>query len=188
MKLLAMDLSLTNAGVCRLRDVRAGQPVWDIETVRVPLTRIAGARPGTTKAGAGLKGVERLVWWYLWLVEEIADGAELIVLEAPILHGTGMHSDIGELMGAIKLTAHQRDIPVKMVAVSQIKKWATGSGAADKQRMIDTATEAMGGELTLDEHQADAYWLAHLSWATWGEGEPDTPSRTLLAKTLRGTK
>ena len=188
MKLLAMDLSLTNAGVCRLQDVRAGQPVWDLETVRVPETRIAGWRPGTTKAGPRLNGVERLSWWSSWLVEEIADGADFIVIEAPILHGTGRHSDIGELMGVIKLCAHQRDAAVRLVAATQIKKWATGSGEADKRRMIDTAVEAMGGEMTLDEHQADAYWLAQIGWATWGDGEPDTPSRILLAKTLRGMK
>ena len=184
MKLLALDLSLTNAGVAWLLDVRAGQPVWDVETVRVPESRVPGKRPGTLINGGVLKGVQRLAWWESWLVEEIAGGVELVVCEAPILHGN-MASDIGEMMGVVKLACYKRDVPLILVAPSAVKKWATGSGCADKERMISAATEALGGEVTLNEHEADAYWLGQIAWCAGGDGEPDTPYRcAVLAKIL----
>ena len=51
----------------------------------------------------------------------------------------------------------RRGIEYAFVDATTLKKFATGSGNADKQAMIDAAREATG--LTLPHDIADAYWL-----------------------------
>lgn len=185
MRILALDMSLNTCGVCRLVNVCAGHPVWEVETITMPPLRVPGARAGTEK-NAPRTGAARLAWWRGWLMAETRKPyPPLVIAEAPALRGSGMVADIGELSGVLKLacldyTGHE----LKTVGIQQIKKFATGLGNADKQRMIDTAAESLGGESALDEHQADAYWLAEIAFLTWGGGETNVPYRALLAKKL----
>ncbi len=183
MRILALDMSLNTCGVCRLAGVVAGKPVWDVETITVPPLRVPGARAGTERNAPRI-GAARLAWWRGWLRAQIGDNFDpiLICAEAPALRGTGATSDIGEMQGVLKLACWDgAGAELALVGIQQIKKFATGLGNADKQRMIDTATEALGGEAALDEHQADAYWLAQIAWLSWGDGETDVPCETPLA-------
>lgn len=57
------------------------------------------------------------------------------------LNTAAMHN---ELRGVIKLAAAELDIPVVMVKPSQLKKWLTGHGRAQKQDMIDSIRTRFG--------------------------------------------
>lgn len=183
MRILALDMSLNTCGVCRLAGVIDGKPVWDVETITVPPLRVPGARSGTEK-NAPRTGAARLAWWRGWLCAQIGDDPDpiLICAEAPALRGTGATSDIGELQGVLKLAVwDSAGAELALVGIQQIKKFATGLGNADKQRMIDMAQSALGGEAALDEHQADAFWLAQIAFLAWGGGKTDVPCETPLA-------
>lgn len=55
------------------------------------------------------------------------------------------------------------DIPFSNVAVPTLKKWATGSGRADKKDMIRAACD-LGWQQPLDDNHADAILICK-----WGE-------------------
>lgn len=150
-KILALDLSLTTAGVCRHSDTG-----YDHETVKVPSIRVPGAKIGTTKAAPRL-GAERLCWWHGWLIEELTREVKLVAVEALAFSAPRL-AEIAKLYGIVELTCHVRNIRMVYVPIKTIKKHATGSGESDKQRMIDTARDRFGDGIS-DEHTADAAWL-----------------------------
>lgn len=155
-KILALDLSLTNAGVCRLLDYPAGQPQFVVETVKTP-------RVGTPKKQ--IVGTARLLWWKQWLGQELTlSDYSLVVMEAPAINAPGHKYSKGELYGVIKVACKERGICLLTASIQSIKLFATGSGQADKQRMIDMAVDAFGPQIK-DEHQADAAWLCKLALA-----------------------
>lgn len=176
-------MSLNNSGVARLVDVVAGQPVWEVETVVVPPLRVPGVRPGTEKNSPRI-GAARLLFWYRWIEDEIrATEPGVIMMEAPAINGSGRVFDMGEAYGVIKLQAHCVDVPVYLVAPTSLKKYATGHGECDKQRMIDSAV-AESGEQVRDEHQADAFWLGRIGWDLVGGGSADTAHRKSVIANL----
>lgn len=62
-----------------------------------------------------------------------------------------------ELQGVIKLFCEENKIDYRGVSPSEIKKFATGKGNANKQAMIDAA-KAQGWDVQ-DDNEADARWL-----------------------------
>ncbi len=58
-------------------------------------------------------------------------------------------------------------LPYTAFGVGQIKKHATGSGAASKEQMIRAAQAK--GHKTVDDNEADAIALAYLTFETWGD-------------------
>ena len=64
---------------------------------------------------------------------------ELCVHEAPSYGSTHKEFILGEVLGAIKLTLAQLDIPILGVPPTQLKKYFTSRGNATKQDMIDKA-------------------------------------------------
>ncbi len=67
------------------------------------------------------------------------------------------------LTSIVELIAAQRDLPVHAVHTATLKKYATGSGRAQKYQMREAA-EAMHPTIALiDDNHIDALWL--LQWA-----------------------
>ena len=177
-RILALDLSLTRAGVCRLLETRAGQPVFTTETARVAKLRVPGAKPGTTR-NAERTGTARLVWWRQWLAEEVREhDFGLIAMEAPALMAPGRKFDKAEQYGVVKVALAELHVPLVVVGIQAIKMYATGRGDADKLRMLDTAQDMFGVQVA-DEDQADAAWLCRLV-AQW-QGDVTDPQTTRLA-------
>ena len=188
-RILALDLSLTNAGVCRLLTWMGGWPVFETETITVPPLRVPGARPGTRK-NAPRTGADRLAWWRNWLSADLhRNDYCMAVMEAPAMHGSGRVFDIGELYGVVKILCYDRSLPLILVPPSSLKFYATGRGDSDKRRMIDTAVDTFGTQVW-DEHQADAAWLCRMAaqadTADWPSPETEYEQKAIKALEVKG--
>jgi Holliday junction resolvasome RuvABC endonuclease subunit len=83
---------------------------------------------------------------------------------------------IGALTAALSVWAQQRDIPVQGVGIQEIKKFATGSGAASKVDMINAANEKFDAKLQVENYEktgadniADAMFLASMAVEHYGD-------------------
>jgi Holliday junction resolvasome RuvABC endonuclease subunit len=88
--------------------------------------------------------------------------AHAVIIEGYSYGSQNMHA-VAELGGIIRY--HLRKIgqsPVE-VAPTSLKKFITGSGAADKDQMLDAVQRA--GVPIVDHNMADAYGLAQLGYA-----------------------
>lgn len=86
-----------------------------------------------------------------------------ICIEDAAMHATNRADALGQLRGVLAVCAHDFCDAIQYVEPTRLKKYATGSGGADKEKLIQTALSETGRTLTDDE--ADAFWLAHLAWA-----------------------
>jgi Holliday junction resolvasome RuvABC endonuclease subunit len=87
---------------------------------------------------------------------------EIIVCEYPFnVKGNGRV--LVEIYGNVRLCAFRHHIPFVPVAQTTLKKYATGSGKADKSEMRLQLYKEFGHEYGEDE--ADAFWLAHLGYS-----------------------
>lgn len=75
------------------------------------------------------------------------------------------------LVATVLTFAAQARIGVQDVAANTLKKWATGSGGADKCDMMKAASERTGRTIDNDD-EADAVLLAMYGWEKLNE--PDT--------------
>src|SRR5690606_26534598 len=106
-----------------------------------------------------LKGDARLAFLYSRIVESIADfhPISLAVLEdLPVnAKSAGL---TGMAQGVIRMALASADVPVARIAPATLKKFATGSGKADKQAMYEAIPSGLRGRLD-DDNQVDAWWL-----------------------------
>lgn len=98
--------------------------------------------------------------------------ADVVVYETPFARGRDATRSLWGMAGVLEARATEMGLPVVDVAVSTIKKHATGRGDAPKSTMIDAARRrGYGGN---DEHEADAFCLLkyaeeNLEWKLGGE-------------------
>lgn len=81
----------------------------------------------------------------------------------------------GRLLGVVLCWAAERGIPVELVKPAELKRFATGSGAAKKNQMVATAKAMLGIDCE-DDNQADAAWL--LAFAKAKRDGQDVCSKT----------
>ena len=75
-----------------------------------------------------------------------------------------------QLRGVIYLVAYELgSLPVVMYKPTSIKKYATGSGKADKRQVVDAAWEKLGLRCH-DDNQADAAWVLEMCKNQWTAG------------------
>ena len=120
-----------------------------------------------------LRGVSRLDY-ILSAVEEalltcMGDGlCELYAaIEGPALHAVNRADDLGQVRGILLLHLYRSHVSTLTIAPTSLKKFATGNGQANKDKMISTAATELDRELSNDE--ADAYWLARVAESYYGE-------------------
>ena len=94
-----------------------------------------------------------------YLADLLAHGPllDIVVYETPFCRGRDATRSSWGSAGVIEGAASLAGLPVVDVAVSTIKKFATGSGNAPKASMIDSAQKL--GYRGLNEHEADAWCL-----------------------------
>jgi Holliday junction resolvasome RuvABC endonuclease subunit len=68
----------------------------------------------------------------------------------------------GELTGVLKLVCEELQIPLRSYSAGEIKKFATGKGNANKEKMIDAAILKLG-YMGKDDNEVDALWLYQLA-------------------------
>lgn len=110
------------------------------------------------------KGDERLERIYIEITKHLADEPELAVIESLPPYGTAS-ALLGLVHGVARLALAQHGVPFIYISPSALKKWATGSGRADKDAMIAVFREAYPSsglcrKVTSD--MADAWLLSQI--------------------------
>jgi crossover junction endodeoxyribonuclease RuvC len=91
-------------------------------------------------------------------------GAEESAFGSPNGRVKAMHN---ELLGVLKLVGNMLDCPVYLYKPTQIKKFATGNGRAEKSDVVAACREKLGIDTDSDD-VADAAWvLAMLKQEVW---------------------
>lgn len=142
---------------------------------------VAGLDPSTKRTGLALpngtihsiapptdlRGGERLAWIekaFIHTMRTNPPAPRLVLIEKypPSLGKAGASTmiTIGELRGVLRRYIWACGADELEIEPSRLKRWATGDGRADKNRMVATAV-AEGAPVTNDD-EADAWWLAHL--------------------------
>lgn len=144
MNYIGLDLSLTNSGYMVASEVK-------LESHGVIKTR--------------KRGIERLQYIY----EEISDLIKcysncIIAIEGYAFSpNQGRSFSLGELGGIIKLLLYQNKIKYYVVAPTTLKKFATGSGRAQKSDIAKEVYKRWGAEFKT-EHEVDAFVLAKIAY------------------------
>lgn len=138
-----------------------------------------------------LRGVPRLDHIKKQVLELLGEpellGAEpglLVVMEDFALHARS--GSIDEICGMAYLVRHalwQVGIDYLLVTPNQLKKFVTGSGAAEKSKVMKEVLKRFEVD-TEDDNQADAVVLAHIGAAMAGLWEPTLDAQRELLKDL----
>ena len=154
MKLLALDISSTNIGVV----------VWDMIRDRVfdSLTiKLKGDLESRLYEGSKT---------FIALIDEYLCGSDVIAFEGPALHAKPLALIAQQRMVGCLFAAIERvgvGVQVLDIPPTTAKKALTGSGRADKARMIARARSFMP-DADYTEHEADALGVGLAALATLG--------------------
>lgn len=136
----------------------------DASTTRTGLARPDGTTVSFTARAGSDDPIRRLHELAGHVARELQrwPDAELLVIEAVLLFGPGRQAlvRLGELSGAIRLLAFERDLAVVEIPGTALKLAAAGNGRASKEQMVDAAVAAGGQPRNHDE--ADAWHLHNL--------------------------
>jgi len=145
-KILGIDQAREKSGVSHWTGDRTGHTA-DYETMR--LREI---------------GTACLPKWRDYIVDEIACGYDLIVIECPVVLRQN-NLILFQISGVILEYCERRGQRVLVVNVPDLKLYATGDHNASKEQMITAAKRDIlvpGAHVTADE--ADALWLGHFGF------------------------
>lgn len=125
----------------------------------------AGAKDRARRLHELRRQLERLISLY-------PPAPELVMIEGYALNTPGRLGLVrqAELGGVVRLALFELGIPFFEIEPSRLKLYATGSGGADKPRMIEAALE-LGAATTataLNDDEADAFLLRHLGRMAYG--------------------
>lgn len=162
MRIVAFDLSLAAVGWC------TADAFMEQGTLRTKLVDIA-----------------RLDWLRS-AVSDMARSADLVLIEDFSFGSKGRAVyQIGGLQFMVRHYLWKSGIPYCLVAPSQLKKFATGKGNADKSIVIREVFARWGVSID-DDNAADAYVLAMIGRGLVGEWQPTTkPQMEVLAEVRR---
>lgn len=121
-------------------------------------------RPGVVKNLKNtLKGAERLALVRDGIMSLVRTyQPEFAALEGYSINSINRPFDLGEVGGIVRLTLYDAGIPFIVVTPTQLKKFVTGSGAADKEKVQKWVREKWKIHLDQDD-QADAFGLAQVA-------------------------
>lgn len=94
---------------------------------------------------------------------------DLVVIEDYSLAAPGRLSlvRLGEIGGVVRMTLFEMDVPMVLVPVSTVKRFATNNGAAKKDEMIRAAIR-LGARGSVNDDEADAFHLRRMGRAANG--------------------
>lgn len=100
----------------------------------------------------------------------------LICHEQTLLRGGAATEIANSLKGVILMVAAERGLEVSCVHTTELKKWATGSGTADKADMIESAW-MLSGHAPVDDNEADALLIGLWASSIYGTFPMPHPAR-----------
>lgn len=116
---------------------------------------------GVIAPDAGLELHERLIHIADAVHDVLTESVMTVAIERAVSHRSGTTTiRLGMVHGAVLVALHNGPGFID-VGPTEVKKWATGNGAADKDAMVAAAHTRFGRKLTADE--ADAALVA--AWA-----------------------
>lgn len=98
----------------------------------------------------------------------IIDGADLVAIEGYAFARPNQSHQIGELGGVLRVLFHEMKLKVLEVAPSQVKKFATGKGNADKEKMAVAVYKRWGREFATND-ECDAFVLTEIGRAYFSQ-------------------
>lgn len=162
---LGVDQSATNSGVCILDDT--GTVVY-LQRITPP---------------ANVRGTPRLQY--------IRDALQRVITEHPGIVLASMegysHNSInrkfllGEIGCAVKLVLADSNIPLLEIAPKQLKKFASGSGSADKEQ-VQLSIKAKWGEGITQDDESDAYVLARIAYTSLQQNSSNRSELEIIKK------
>lgn len=120
-------------------------------------TKTGRAETITTEGLHGASRVNRIKRRVLELVDQ--DRPLLVLLEGYAYGGDHRYLDVIEVGGVLKDALFELEVPTVIVPPARLKKFATGSGRAEKRDMADAA-RATWKRVFGDDNQCDAFWLS----------------------------
>jgi len=164
MRFVGIDPSLNATGLCVVGD---GAPIL-LETL-TPLR--------------GVTGPERLVWIRDMVADCLNHGDFFAAIEG-YNYGVNLPGSraLAELGGVLRVALFEKGVKYVEVPPTTLKKFATGSGRADKAAMIRAAVRMQIEPA--DDNQADAFHLACLARAFRRETSPTNRAQAEVLKIL----
>lgn len=147
---IGIDPSLTSTGVA----------VWSAN----------GVTTQSIKPPVKMRGARRLEFLLASITELFGDVSQKGVIGAVGIEGYAFsranqaHAK-GEWGGVLRLYLHQQQRPTYEISPSGLKKFATGNGTASKSAMVLSAYKRFNADLSASDDEADALWLAYMSFA-----------------------
>lgn len=171
MRVVGIDLSLTGTAYAVADSYST---VDGIETERIT----------TSKTGP-----ERLVIIASKLAAVVAGGdrADLVVLEGYSYASPQGSHQIGELGGLVRVLLWQNDLPYVTTTPNNRAKFATGSGAANKDAVV-SAVSGRTGRIFRNNDEVDAYILACSGMAAYGYLTPLAPTNAAHRESLEAVE
>jgi hypothetical protein len=165
-RILAIDQARERSGVCRVLRTAGGAPLFDFETRKSRET-----------------GVACLPKWRDFIVDEVAIGYALIVIECPVVL-TQSNLILFQISGVILEYCTRQSQPFLVVNNGDNKNYACGDVHATKLQMIAAAKTLIGGDAKITDDEADAIWLAHLGYYHAGKQRTGNLIRDSILKRL----
>lgn len=110
---------------------------------------------------------------HILAVTDVAD-LELVMIEALAFAAHDNGRKLAMLAGIVRMALFDAGRPVLTVAPGTLKKYATGSGKAAKEAVVDAAQKRLRYE-GFDNNEADALWLRAIGWELVGVPLIDVP-------------
>lgn len=145
LKILGIDASLTNTGICLIETDEKGKiQKYQTEVIQ-PIS----------------KGIQRLIEIEM-NIEKYLDNINMVVIEDYAYNKKFRREVLGELQGIIKRNLFLKNIPFICVCTQYIKKILTGQNmqGADLKERIKKATQQNYGMNFETDHECEAFGLA----------------------------
>ena len=174
---LGLDMSLEHTGWC-LTNIKTGETTQGVFE----------PNPNKSKKVVQILGMKRLVWLrervlrmarFGYVASEIEDSAVkrpiscLVLIEGYAFGAKGSSGiSLGELGGVTRLALWDEKIPYIEVPPTQVKKFITGKGGAQKDIVLKEVFKRYGADFD-DNNIADAFALTQLGRAITNTHEKD---------------
>lgn len=125
---------------------------------------------------------ERLIFIRDWVRSATYNlSVKMAAIEGYSYASIGNLPKLGEIGGILRVLLHEMNIPFVTVAPQTLKKWVTGKGQGQKNKMMLAAYKKWGVELD-DDNQVDSYGLAMLAHSMYFGGKRKSYEKEVLEK------